>query len=218
VVIVLQVHGLERDNRRDLLKHGAHVLDVTHRECPTHVLGRMRRVASGGQVLTPHRVVPDSDGEQGNGSISEVRQVALTELHEGQVGSPLQHVIEVISHGRSEPRHQARVRGVRQDIHVDLTTPMTELAVQAAVVCRGPCEAKAVQHIPKQGGEAGMVQSITMESSVSTKDDVRLAIHLSKQRRNESTFHPSNRGNNKTEHNLNNKNLTQFCKVGQNMY
>jgi hypothetical protein len=73
----------------DLLKQGAHVLGIARRERPPHVVGQKRGVGSGGQALTPHQVALVPDREQGNNGASEVQQVALTELREGPVGSPL---------------------------------------------------------------------------------------------------------------------------------
>jgi hypothetical protein len=96
---------------------------------------------------------------------------------------------------------------------------MTKLAVQAPAIHGGPREAEAVQHVPHQGGKTGLVQHVTTEAPVSTEDDMGAVVHLSKQRRNESTFHPSNIDNNKTEHNLNHKNLIQFfLKAGHNLF
>jgi hypothetical protein len=76
-------------HRCDLLKQGAHVLGIACREHPTHMVGRKLRVTNGGHALTPHHVALISSGEQGNGGVTENRQVALTELHEGLVGGPL---------------------------------------------------------------------------------------------------------------------------------
>jgi hypothetical protein len=85
----------------NLLKQGAHVLGVACRECPTCMVGRNLGVTNGSHALTPHRVAVILVGEQGDGGVTEDRQVVLTELHDGLVGSPLQSVIEVIasSHG-----------------------------------------------------------------------------------------------------------------------
>jgi hypothetical protein len=65
-------------SRRDLLKHGAHVLGVVCHERPTHVVGQKLRVANGGHTLTPHRVTLIPNREQGNGGIVKDRQVVLT--------------------------------------------------------------------------------------------------------------------------------------------
>jgi hypothetical protein len=69
-------------------------------------------VANGGYVLTPHRVALVSNGEQGDGGVIEDRYVALTEVREGLVGSPLQSVVEVITPSRGKPSHHGRVGGV----------------------------------------------------------------------------------------------------------
>jgi hypothetical protein len=53
--------------------------------------------------------------------------VALTELREGMVGSPLQSVIEVVTGGRGELGRHARVRGVSRDVHMDLAASTPEL-------------------------------------------------------------------------------------------
>jgi hypothetical protein len=134
-------------NCRDLLEQLAHMPGIACHEHPTHVVGLAHGVASGGKALTPSRVAHVPDGEKGNGGTNGVQQVALTELCEGQVDNPLQHVIKVVSRGRSEPSCQARVGAVRWDVHVDLTTPMPKLMVQMALVRRGPSEAETVQHV-----------------------------------------------------------------------
>jgi hypothetical protein len=68
---------------------GASHCDLACRELPTHVAGRKLGVTNSGHALTPHRVSLVPNGEQGDGDAIEDRQVALTELHEGLVGSPL---------------------------------------------------------------------------------------------------------------------------------
>jgi hypothetical protein len=73
----------------DLLKQGAHVLGIVCRERPTRMVGRKLGVTNGGHTLTPHRVAFVPDGEQGNGGVAEDWKVALIELREGLVGSPL---------------------------------------------------------------------------------------------------------------------------------
>jgi hypothetical protein len=49
----------------------------------------MLGVTHSGQTLTPRLVALVLNEEQGNGGADKTRQVALTELHEGLVGSPL---------------------------------------------------------------------------------------------------------------------------------
>jgi hypothetical protein len=114
------------------------MLGVASREHPPRMVGWKCGVGSGGQVLTPFRVTLVLNGEQGNNSADEARQIVFIELHEDPVGSPLQSVTELVSCGGHEPRHHARVRGVSRDIHVDLTMPMSELTVQAAAVGGAP--------------------------------------------------------------------------------
>jgi hypothetical protein len=46
-------------------------------------------VTHGGQALTPHCIALVLDGEQCNGDADKARQVALTELREVLVDSPL---------------------------------------------------------------------------------------------------------------------------------
>jgi hypothetical protein len=122
IVDAAQVHLLSFfASHRDLLKQGAHVLDIAYHERPTHVLGQKVRVANGGYTLTPHHVVLVPNGEQGDGGAIEDRQVALTELREGFMGSPRQSVVEVIDPIRGEPSHHGQVKGVSRDVHVDLT-------------------------------------------------------------------------------------------------
>jgi hypothetical protein len=73
------------------------------------VVGLARGVTRGGKVLTQSRVAHVPDGEHNNVGTGGVRQVALVELREVQVGSPLQRVIAVISRGCNEPSCQAWV-------------------------------------------------------------------------------------------------------------
>jgi hypothetical protein len=61
----------------------------------------------------------------------------------------------VIALSRGEPSHHARVGGVSRDTHTDLTTSTPELTVWATTVRGSPRVAKAVQHVPEQGREAG---------------------------------------------------------------
>jgi hypothetical protein len=159
------------------------------------MVSRTFGVSNGGQALTPHNVALILDREQGNGGANEACQVALTKLCEGLVGTPLQSVIEVIACSRGEPSRHARVRGVSRDVHVDLTVPTHELTVRAATICGGPHVAKAVQHVSEQGREAETVQPITLKPSVGSECGVGVVVNLSKKGRNESTFHPLNRGN-----------------------
>jgi hypothetical protein len=58
------------------------------------MVGRKLRVTDGGHVRTPHCIALILNGEQGNGGITENRQVVLTELCEGLVGSRLQSVVK----------------------------------------------------------------------------------------------------------------------------
>jgi hypothetical protein len=156
------------------------VLGVACHERPTHVVGPTLGVTNGGQALTPLCVALILDGKQGNDGAIEARQVVLTKLHEGMVGSPLQSVIEVVAHSCGEPSHHARVRGVSRDVHVDLAASKPELTVQAAMVRGSPRVAKAVQHVPKQGGEARTVQPIATKSSVGSECGIGVVVHLSK--------------------------------------
>jgi hypothetical protein len=95
--VLLQAEAQVSARCCDPLKQGAHMLGVACRECPTHVVGRKFRVVNGGHKLTPHRIALIPNGEQGDGGAVEDRQVALIELREGLVGSPLQSVIEVVA-------------------------------------------------------------------------------------------------------------------------
>jgi hypothetical protein len=109
--------------RCDLLKQGANVLGVACGKRPTRMVGRKLGVADGGHALTPHRIALILNEEQGNGSVAENRQVALTELHEGLVGSPLQSVVEVVTPSRGKPSRHGQVGGVSQNVHMDLAAP-----------------------------------------------------------------------------------------------
>jgi hypothetical protein len=180
---------------RDLLKQEAHVLGIACGKRPTRMVGRKLGVASGIHALTPHRVALVPNGEQGNGGVAKNRQMTLTELREGLVGSPLQSVIEVITPSRGKPSRHGRVGGVSRNVHMDLAAPQPELMVQAAAIRRKPRVTEAVQHVPEQGGKPGPVQPITTEPSVSSKGGIGVVIHLLKTKEKKSTFHPSNRDN-----------------------
>jgi hypothetical protein len=166
-------------SRRNLLEHRAHVLGVACRERPPCMVCRTLRVTHSGQALALHHVALILNREQGNGSAGKARQVVLTELHEGLVGSPLQGVVEVIAGGRGEPGHHARVRRVSQDVHVDLTTSTPELTVRVITVCGSPRVAEMVKHVPEQGRKVGTVQPVATEPSIGPDGDVGLVIHLS---------------------------------------
>jgi hypothetical protein len=121
-------------SHHDLMKYGAHVLGVACRERPTRVVSRTLGGANGGQVLTPRCIALIPDGEQGNNSAIEVQQVALTKLHEGLVGRPVQSVIKVVARSRGEPSYHAWVEGVSKDVLVDLAASTPKLMVQATTV------------------------------------------------------------------------------------
>jgi hypothetical protein len=114
------------------------VLGVACGKRPTRMVGRKLRVVDGSHALTPHRVTLVLNGEQGNSGVTENRQVALTELCEGLVGSPLQSVVEVIAASRGKSSHYGQVGGVSWDVHVDLAAPQPELMVWVAVICGKP--------------------------------------------------------------------------------
>jgi hypothetical protein len=59
--------------RCDLLKQGAHVLDVACGKHPTRMVGRKLRVTVGGHALTSHCVSLIPNEEQGNGGVIENR-------------------------------------------------------------------------------------------------------------------------------------------------
>jgi hypothetical protein len=75
--------------------------------------------------------------------------VALTELHDGPVGSPLQSIIEVVTPSRGKPSHHGRVGGVSQNVHMDLAVPQPKLTARVAMVHRKTRVAEAVQHVPE---------------------------------------------------------------------
>jgi hypothetical protein len=146
---LLQAEAQVSARRCDLLWQGAHVLGIACREHPTRMVGRKLKVTDGGHVLTPHRVALVLNGEQGNGGVAENRQVALTELCEGLVGSPLWRVVEVITLSPSEPSRHGWVGGVSRNVHMDLAALQPELMVRAATIRRKPHVAEAVQHVPE---------------------------------------------------------------------
>jgi hypothetical protein len=100
------------------------VLGVARREHPTRMVGQKFRVAVD-------------------------RQVELTEIREGLVGSPLQSVIEVITLSHGKPSRHGRVGGVSWNIHMDLVVPQPELTVWAAMVRGKPRVIKALQYVPE---------------------------------------------------------------------
>jgi hypothetical protein len=180
---LLQEEAQVSAHRCDLLKQGAHVLGVACRERPTCMVGQKLRVTDGGHTLTPQRIALVPNGKQGNGGVAEDWQVALTELHEGLVGSPLQSVIEVVPLSRGKSSCHDRVSGVCRNVHIDLAAPQSELTIQAAMVHGKTHVAKIVQHVPEQGGKLGVVQSVTMEPSIGSMGGIGLVIHPSKIRK-----------------------------------
>jgi hypothetical protein len=182
VVILLPTKALVGASHRDLLKHGAHVLGVACHERPPQMVSRTLGVTNDGQALTPCYVALILNGEQGNSGADEARQVALTKLREGLVGSPLQSVVEVIACSHGEPSHDALVGGVSRDIHVDLAASTPELTVWAVTVCGSPHVAEMVQHVQEQDQETGTVQPVTMKTSISSDRGIGVVVHLSKTR------------------------------------
>jgi hypothetical protein len=131
------------------------VLGIACRERPPRVVCRTLGVAHSGQALTPRRVALVMNREQGNGGAGKAQQVALTELHEGLVGSPLQGVVEVVAGGHGELGRHAWVRKVSRDVHVDLATFTPKLTVRVTTVHESPRVAKTVKHVPEQDRKAG---------------------------------------------------------------
>jgi hypothetical protein len=158
------------------------MLGVACHERPTRMVVWKLGVTNGGHALTPHRVAPISDEEQGNGGVAEDRQVALTELLESLVGSPHQSAVEVITLSRGTPSCHGRVSGVSQNVHMKLAVPQPKLTVRPATVCGKSRIAEVVQHVLKQGGKSGAVQPVATEPSVGFKGGVGVVIHLSKTR------------------------------------
>jgi hypothetical protein len=158
------------------------MLGVACRERPTRMVHQKLGVANGGHALTPHRVVLIPNGEQGDGGVAKNRQMALTELREGLVDNHIQSVTEVIASSRGKPSHHSWVSGVSRNVFMDLTAPQPKLTVWMTTVCGNPRVAKAVQHVPEQGGKIRVVQPITTELSVGSEGGVGVVIHLSKTR------------------------------------
>jgi hypothetical protein len=167
-------------SHRNLLKQGAHVLGVAGRERPTCVVGQKLRVATGDHTLTPHCIALISNGEQGDSGAIEDWQVALTELHEDLVCSPLQ---SVVADSCGTPSHHGQIRGVSRDVHMDLATSTPKLTVWVTTVCRSPRVAKVVQHVPEQGGKTGAVQPVATELSVGSQGGIGVVVHLFKTRK-----------------------------------
>jgi hypothetical protein len=158
------------------------VLGVACGKRPTRMVGRKLGVTDGGHALTPHRVALIPNVEQGNDGVTKNWQVALTELREDLVGSPLQSVIEVVTPSRGKSSRHGRVSRVSRNVPMDLAAPQPELTVRTATVRGKTRVAEAVQHVPKQGRKPGAVQPVTTEPSVCSKGGVGVVIHLSKTR------------------------------------
>jgi hypothetical protein len=146
---LLQTEAQVSAHRCDLLKQGVHVLGVACGKHPTRMVGQKLGVTDGSHVLTPHRVALVLNGEQGNSGVAENRQVTLTELREGLMGSPLQSVVEVVTPSRSKPSRHGRVGGVSWNVHMNRAAPQPELTVQTAMVRGEPRVAEAMQHVPE---------------------------------------------------------------------
>jgi hypothetical protein len=65
---------------------------------------------------------------------------------------------------------------------MDHAAPKPELTVWAATVRRSLHVAKAVQHIPEQGGKVEAVQPVATESSIGSEGGIGVVVHLSKTR------------------------------------
>jgi hypothetical protein len=152
---LLQTVALVRARRYDLLKQGAHVLGVACCKRPTRMVGQKLEIINGGYGLTPRHVALVPNGEQSDGGVVEDQQVALIELREGLVGSPLQSVIEVITLSHGKPSHHGWVGGVSWNVHMDPAAPQPELMVRVATVHRKSCVAKSVQHARSKVGNPG---------------------------------------------------------------
>jgi hypothetical protein len=108
--------------------------------------------------------------------------VALTELREGLVGSPLQSVIEVITPSCGKPSRHGRVGGVSQNVHIDLAAPQPKLMVRVAMVRGKTRVVEAVQHVPEQGGKPGAVQPVATKPFIGSEGGVGVLIHRLKTR------------------------------------
>jgi hypothetical protein len=91
------------------------MLGIAGHERPTRMVDQKLRAANGGYAPTPHHNALIPNGEQGDGSVVEDRQVALIELCEGLMGSPLQSVINVVPPSRGKPSRHGRVGGVSRN-------------------------------------------------------------------------------------------------------
>jgi hypothetical protein len=99
------------------------VLGVARCERPTRMVGRKLGVTNGGHALTPYRIALIPNEEQGNGGVAKDRQVALTELREGLVDSPLQSVVEVVTPTHGKPSRHGQVGGVSWNVYMDIQRP-----------------------------------------------------------------------------------------------
>jgi hypothetical protein len=154
------------------------------------VVGQKLGVINDRHAVTPHCVALVLNREQGDGCAIKAQQVVLAKLHEGLVGSPLQRVIEVVACSHGEPSCDVRVRGVSQNIDVDLAASTPKLTVWAATVRGGPCVAKMVQHVTEQGQKTGMVQPVATKPSIGSESGVGIVIHLLKTREKRINISP----------------------------
>jgi hypothetical protein len=173
------------------------VLDVAHNERSTHVVGLLCGVTGGGHAPIPSRVALIPKGEQGNRS-AYVLQVALVELREGLVGSPLQRVAQVISRGRSGTmpsssgvRDEAGCPRGAHNAHAQ-TCGTDDRSTRGALWSQSSTTHTAVGWGNRDG--AARHNRATRQHQrwcIGSRSSVEM-------KRNELTFYPSNRGNNKT--------------------
>jgi hypothetical protein len=71
---------------------------------------------------------------------------------------------------------------VSWNVQIDFAAPQLKLTVRAAAICGKPHVAKAVQHVPEQGGKPEAVQPVTMEPSIGSKGGIGVFIDLTKTR------------------------------------
>jgi hypothetical protein len=65
---------------------------------------------------------------------------------------------------------------------MDLAASTPELMIWVTMIHGSPHVAKAVQHVPEQGGKTGAVHPVATEPSVASEGGVGAVVHLSKTR------------------------------------
>jgi hypothetical protein len=135
--------------------------------------------------------------------VSVVSKRCCSQPLERLVCDHLQRVAHVMPGGRRGPSHPARLLGIERNVNVDLALPNLELVKNTTMIVGLLHIAEALHYIPQKVGKSRAVQTVGGQQTIRTNVTARVSVHLSKQGRNGLTFHPSNRGNNKSKQEFN---------------